>query len=117
MRTTLNYEYYRRRLANQILLRRAIKVKVTKGVYDLAVPCGYKRKGGWVTCNERSLAEDALKILAKKKGFPNLRIEKVDRCFLVWWGSEPPNDDGIEDGKFYGYKMKEIRGYMNGEPQ
>jgi hypothetical protein len=103
--------YYRERLANLELLDRVEIVDSGNGYSETAVPTGGTRRGGWINCNTRKMANAAIAQLQGKRGFENFRTLKNDG-WMVWWGDEFTDalwDDDIEAGRFFGYKESVLR--------
>jgi len=113
----LTLDYYRERLAEPELLKRAVPLDVEASASLLAVPAGKSRRGGDIEFPDRSEAEKTLKLLKGLEGFPNPRIDDEDEDYcLVRWGDPPPFNGcdycdpmcAIALGLHYGYKDEAI---------
>jgi hypothetical protein len=136
-------EYYRDRLIETELLRRA--VYIDNG--DIAVPIGVFRRGGFVSVTHAAAASSVIARLQCRPGFPNLRHEYISpdntpECGLItdqlcgplWaspngggvrdyggvgntvhWGDPSPlGDDDVVRGRFYGFTKTAIDAWLTG---
>jgi uncharacterized protein DUF6302 len=110
----INWDYFKERLEDLSLLKRAVPVVCNGMTVDLAVPIGGKRRGGYVALGTLRECRDAVRQLKGKPGFPNLRI--VDgrqlRCMHnVEWGDPQPDGD-LERGRYFGYTERAVLGFF-----
>jgi len=117
----INWDYFKKRLEDLSLLRRAVPIVCDGHVVDLAVPIGGKRRGGYVALATLRWCRDTMRQLKGKPGFPNLRIRKGSRTIMhnVCWGDPEPNVDvgDIDLGRYYGYSERAIEKLMKETPE
>jgi hypothetical protein len=121
-------EYYRDKLIEQELLKKAVLLDVKAVGESLAVPVGKFRLGGHLEFHEKREARKALRSLAKRRGFPNARVIAIPfseegsqgTFWQVRWGAPPPfNGSGQEVscnillGIYYGYGDEAIAEHAN----
>ncbi len=109
-----DYCYFRERLADPSLLDRSVAVGLY-GALLLAVPVGGTRRGGFLPVDEILPALAISRLLADRPGFPNPRVRWSpwpDTCHAVRWGDEPPPEDDIARGWFYGYSATAITAFL-----
>ena len=113
-----NLGFFRERLQNQKVLRRAILAETSPGLFELAVPGGGgKRQGGDLRCENQELAERIVeKLKAKAADFPRPRTQcDQDGWWRIMWGADPPTDqnDHRRIGQHYGYLEVSIKRFCD----
>jgi len=118
--STAKRAWYQSKLEDPSILDHAVDLG-----YDLAVPVGGKRRGGYVCPPDLAAYKVTMETLARHDGFPNLRIipgndEVPDN---ICWGDDGPalpntNDDDswarfdAARGQYFGYSDRAIRSYI-----
>jgi len=110
-----NWDYFSERLEDRKLLTRAVPIVCDGMVLDLGVPLGGTRLGGHVLLPTLRFCREAVRQLKHLKGFPHLRIIKVDGGYphRVEWGEpEPDTEDEAVIGRHYGYSEVAIAKFV-----
>ena len=123
--SAVEFEYWKERLAEPELVKRAVLLDVEANQEPFAVPVGKLRKGGHIEFLKKREAEKAFKLLSGKEGFPNLQVitcrdpltGKPMRYYELRWGDPPPfNGCDWSDpictlllGVHYGYRVRQSR--------
>jgi Family of unknown function (DUF6302) len=119
--------FYRDKLVEQDLLKKAVFLDVKADGESLAVPVGKVRRGGMLEFSDKREARKAVRLLAKHRGFSNARIVEISACegipdayWQVRWGDAPPFDGLGQDvscnillGIHYGYSDEAIAGFAD----
>ena len=97
-----DFDYWAERLANPALLRDAVAVAIYR-IPLLAVPVGAERRGGQLHVLEDVYAQQTVRALSGRPGFPGLS----QRGAVVEWGGRPPVHCGLrERQQFYGLRAQ-----------
>ena len=115
-----DYEHFRNRLAEPLLLADAVAVQVFRAPL-LAVPAGGARRGGYMPFDLLALATETRDLLTGRPGFDNLRVRWSpyrDTCHTVEWGEPAPNwwMGDWACGRFYGYSEEAIAAFLGHPP-
>jgi hypothetical protein len=112
-----DYPYFRDRLADPSVLEDSVAVCLYRAPL-LAVAVGGPRRGGYLSVDLLTSALAICRVLAGRSGFPNVRVRwspHSDTCHVVEWGDPPPQDD-VERGRFYGYSDTAITVFLQEQP-
>jgi hypothetical protein len=107
------YKSYASILAEPELLEKALLLDVRADEVPLAIPVGKSRCGGMLEFSDKREANKAVRLLAKRRGFPNPRVIERRTDAVYWqvrWGIPPPFDGMGQEvscnillGVHYGY--------------